>query len=183
MNEDRFDRVARAWATAADRRRLIRLLGTGLLAFVGSRRQRRDAAAQGFACVEDAECADGDLDPCTGATCVDGLCTYFIVDCIPGFACCGNGACCPAGAGGTCLTDADCVPGSGDPCEGGRCEGGTCVPFLVACAPGFACCGNGACCPVNNGCATDLDCAALAGAPGARTRCVSGVCVPAGALP
>ena len=182
MDAPEFDRITRSWARPGHRRRLLRLLTAGVLGGWGWRLSVRPAIAQespeALSCAQDADCADPDLDPCTGASCVDGFCAYFIVDCIPGHICCGNGACCPSGEPGACLTDADCAPMSGDPCEGARCEGGTCVPFLVACAPDFVCCGTGSCCPTN-GCASDSDCVALVGGPAARTRCISGVCVPA----
>ena len=46
-------------------------------------------------CQTDADCDDGDGDPCTGARCENGACTYAIASCAPGFVCCGNGECCP----------------------------------------------------------------------------------------
>lgn len=180
-----FDRLARIWGTGTDRRRALHLLGVGLLAggWLGS---RDDAGAQEtggpVTCIQDDDCFDGDLDLCTGASCVDGLCTYFVVDCIPGHVCCGNGACCPIGEPGSCLADSDCALASSDPCQGVRCEGGACVPYLFSCAPGFACCGNGTCCEVAGGCVVDTDCTPFTGGVSARTRCVSGVCVPTSAL-
>lgn len=174
-----FDRMARSLAQRADRRGILQRLAAGLLAGVWSRQWGHGAAAQDggnpLPCTQDAECVDDDLNACTGGACVDGMCTFFIVDCLSGYACCGNGVCCPPEGSADCLADTDCVPQGDDPCEGVRCDGGTCAPFLVACAPDFACCGNGVCCPVANGCTADADCVG----PGARSRCVSGVCVPA----
>jgi hypothetical protein len=182
MVEQQFDSMVRAFGTRQDRRHLLRTAAAGLLAAWGSRVAARSAGAQDTpaldTCAEDADCLDADLDPCTGGTCVDGFCTYFSVACVPGHVCCGNGACCPPGEPESCLADADCVPTSSDPCEGVRCEGGTCVPFLTTCAPDFACCGNGACCPTDGGCIVDGDCGAFPSPWDTGTRCVSGVCVP-----
>lgn len=180
MHTDTFDRIVRTLWSTLDRRGALRAMGAGLLAAYPRHAAARQAMAQTEpapdTCAADTDCSDGDLDPCTGAACVDGLCTYFIVDCIPGYACCGNGACCPAGEPGSCLADTDCAPIGLHPCEGVRCEGGACVPFLVTCASGFACCGNGACCPEDGGCFADADCDAYHSPLGAR--CASGVCVP-----
>lgn len=174
-----FDRMTRSLGQRADRRGMLQRLAAGLLAGLWVRQARYGTAAQDggdpLPCTQDAECVDGDANSCTGGACVDGMCTFFIVDCIPGYACCGNGACCPTEGSADCLTDTDCLAQSDDLCEGLRCDGGTCTPFLAACTPDFACCGNGVCCPVANGCAEDTDCVGL----GARSRCISGVCVPA----
>lgn len=163
MNERLFDRFTRALATRAGRREALRFAVAALLAASGASRRRRDAGAQvppgPLICRQDPECLDSDLDPCTGAACVDGLCVYFIVDCIPGTVCCGNGQCCPPGESGTCLTDGDCPQRArGGPCEGVRCEAGRCTPFLVSCAPGFICCGGGQCCPGDDECTPGPGC-------------------------
>jgi hypothetical protein len=42
-------------------------------------------------------------DPCTGAVCEAGSCSYTSVACIPGYICCGNGECCAEG-------EADALP-------------------------------------------------------------------------
>lgn len=181
MDGHDFDRITRSWAGRTHRRGALQLLAAGLLAGWGWRQARPVKAQESpaaTACTQDADCADDDLDPCTGASCAEGSCAYFIVDCVPGFVCCGNGACCPSGEPGACLADADCLPESDDPCAGARCEGGTCVAVLVSCAPDYACCGNGSCCPAT-GCASDGDCAVPDAGPWSRTRCLSGVCVPA----
>lgn len=183
MDGFQFDAIVRILGVRGQRRRIFQLLGAGVLISGGARGLARPTRAQQApepqACVDDTDCTTGDLDPCTGNACVDGLCTYFIVDCMPGHACCGNGACCPTGDSGACLEDADCGPVSDDPCAGARCEGGSCTPFLTACAPDFTCCGNGACCPATRGCFTDANCVG----PGAEDRCISGVCVPWSTLP
>ena len=181
MDERKFDRIARSWATRTNRRRALRLVAIGSLV-AWCHRARRDSAAQEILgptpCSQDTDCLDGDADACTGATCLDGFCSYFIVDCIAGHICCGNGSCCPVEEGGSCLADTDCEAASEDPCEGARCDGGSCVPFRAACPPDFACCGNGVCCPVGHGCMADMDCAAFPSVVGLRPRCISGVCVP-----
>jgi hypothetical protein len=176
-----FDRIARTWATSTNRRRALKLVGVGfLVAWWPS--ARRDSTAQELPeptpCSQDAECLDSDADACTGTACVDGLCTYFIVDCIPGHICCGNGTCCPVEESASCIADTDCVAASDDPCAGARCEGGSCVPFLATCDPDFVCCGNGDCCPVGNGCVADADCSSFPSVLGGAARCISGVCVP-----
>lgn len=182
VNAHGFDRMVRGIGAKLSRRGVLRGFGAGVFAAGNSRAFSKGAGAQSDSapavCGQDADCFDADLDPCTGSACIDGLCTYFIVDCIPGHVCCGNGTCCPSGEAGACLADADCAQDSGDPCQGFRCEGGTCAPFLVSCAPGFACCGNGVCCPVAGGCAGDTDCTAVSGSAFGSMRCVSGVCVP-----
>lgn len=182
MDGKEFDRITRAWARRTGRRGLLQFLVGGLVAGLGWRHAVRSVTAQeepGFiACVQDADCVDGDLDPCTGASCIDGSCAYFVVDCIPGHVCRGNGACCPTRESGACLAATDRVPTSRDPCEGVPCEGGTCVPFLVSCAPDFVCCGGGSCCPANgstsglpNGCVDDSDCDPHTTGPSARALC------------
>jgi hypothetical protein len=181
----KFDRIARSLAARTNRRRALRFVGIGSLVAWWNRARQDSAAQESLGptpCSQDADCVDGDADACTGATCVDGLCTYFIVDCIPSHVCCGNGSCCPVDEGESCLGDTDCVAASDDPCAGARCEGGSCVPFLATCEPDFACCGNGACCPVGGGCVVDADCASSPSVLGGTARCISGVCVP-GATP
>jgi hypothetical protein len=115
-----FDRMARLWGTSADRRRALRLIGAGVIAGSWLGRGSNITAAQTsvaqMTCTQDADCQDGDADPCTGAACQDGFCTFTIVSRIPGTNCCGNGECCPAGESGGCTADADCVPTSSDPC-------------------------------------------------------------------
>lgn len=192
LDAHQFDHISRSWVQRTPRRGLFRLVTAGLLARWSSRHGGQSVEAQEspeptvvdpqgrIACAQDADCADGDLDPCTGATCVDGVCAFFIVGCIPGYVCCDNGACCPSGETENCLSDADCIPASSDPCAGSWCERGTCLPFLVTCAPGFVCCDNGSCCPEpTRECATDADCVVDATGSWGQPRCISGVCVPA----
>lgn len=185
VNSQRFDRVTRNLGASLSRRGVFRWLGASLITTGSSWLSRKRTNAQGgptpAICTQDADCLDADLDPCTGSACVEGACSYFIVDCIPGHVCCGNGRCCPGSETGSCLADSDCLRDSADPCEGFHCEGGACVPFLVFCAPGFACCGNGVCCPFAGECSSDTDCAALSVSTAATLRCISGVCVPTSA--
>jgi hypothetical protein len=182
VDERQFDRIARSWATRTNRRRALRFMGIGALVAWWQRTGRHSSAQEipePTPCSQDDECLDDDADACTGGACLEGFCTYFIVDCIAGHTCCGNGSCCPVEEAGSCLAHSDCMPASGNPCEGARCQGGSCVPFLATCAPDFACCGNGVCCPVGDGCVADTDCVAFPSVLSLGSRCISGVCVPA----
>ena len=128
-------------------------------------------------CQTDADCLDGDADPCTGATCTDGTCAFFIVDCVPGHVCCGNGECCPF----ECQTTADCPP---DPtgCNSVGCtDDGRCVSTLIACtcategAPcGDGCCDGLICLPDGSGGATCQGCAAARETCGDGRACCRG---------
>jgi hypothetical protein len=104
VDEHAFDRMSRLWGTSTDRRWALRLVGTSVMAGFWLGRGGKTAAAQGsgaqMTCTQDADCQDGDADPCTGAACQEGFCTFFIVSCIPGTICCGNGECCPVEATG-----------------------------------------------------------------------------------
>ena len=148
MDDERFDRLARV-AAGASRRQVLRAVGLGLAGgLIGRTRVPGVAAQEAGApgpttCVTDADCVDADGDACTGGRCDNGTCVFFIVDCIPGYVCCGNGECCPDAGSVQCQSDADCVDADNDPCTGATCENGTCVPHIVSCAPGFVCCGGG----------------------------------------
>lgn len=149
MDGHLLDRIARSFATRAHRRGALRALAAGLLAGWGWRFPRPVRAQPSpdlgpLPCAQDADCADADLDSCTGGACLDGLCAYFIVSCTPGHVCCGNGACCPES--GQCLSDLDCAQTTDDPCAGATCEDGLCIPYILSCAPGAVCC-KGACAP------------------------------------
>lgn len=91
-------------------------------------------------CGSDADCAAGITDPCTVATCDAGTCLVAIVDCAPGFVCCGNGECCPeevCGAEGTA-----CGAGLASCCAGTTCADGICAagePEPVCLAEGAVC--------------------------------------------
>ena len=145
-----FDRMARLWATTTDRRRTLCLIGAGVIAGTGIGRGKSAAAQTSVAqmtCTQDAECQDGDGDPCTGGLCQEGFCTFFIVSCIPGTICCGNGECCPVEATGGCTADAGCVQTSSDPCWRAVCTNGTCLSQRVTCPPGEFC-RDGSCGPI-----------------------------------
>ena len=150
MDGHAFDRITRLWGTSTDRRRALRLIGAGVMAGSWARRGGAFATAQEavaqMTCTQDADCQDGDADLCTGGICQEGFCTFFIVSCIAGTTCCGNGECCTAGGNGGCTADADCVQTSGDPCWGTRCVTGACVVQHVEC-PAGAYCRYGACVP------------------------------------
>jgi hypothetical protein len=142
VDERAFDRMARLWGANADRRRALQLIGAGVIAGSGLRRGKTTAAqtsAGQMTCTQDADCQDGDADPCTGATCQEGFCTFFIVSCIPGTICCGNGECCSIEATGACTADTDCAQTSGDPCWRATCANGTCLSQRVTCPPGEFC--------------------------------------------
>lgn len=199
MDGHRFDDLARGMAAGIGRRGMIRAaLGGALAAFAGSKlasaqddggnggdqrsRNRRecpdgcpdgqrcvDGACREAACGDDDECLSGS-DACIGGRCRDGRCTQFVVDCRPGYLCCGNGECCPQ----PCGTDIDCYVV--DPCRVGRCVEGACAfetkdPCAICEADsdcnnleGDAFCCNGVCtrpCPagttINKGCECVLE--------------------------
>jgi hypothetical protein len=160
VDERAFDRMARLWGTTTDRRRALQLIGASVIA--GSWLRSSKSAAAQMTCTQDADCQDGDADPCTGGRCEGGTCTFTSVFCAPGFACCGNGECCPEESPGSvaCASDADCQDADADPCTGARCEGGTCVSSILTCAAGFTCCA-GACvadCPDGQGVDANCQC-------------------------
>jgi hypothetical protein len=145
-----FDRIIRLWGTNTDRRRALQLIGTGVMAGSWLNRGSKTAAAQSSAaqltCTQDADCQDGDADPCTGGICQEGFCTFFIVSCIAGTTCCGNGECCPVESTENCTADVDCAQTSHDSCWGTRCVTGACEVRHVEC-PAGAYCRDGACVP------------------------------------
>jgi len=107
----------------------------------------------------DDQVGDPDATPCNQAICgpQEFCCNWSCSICAPlGGACtqefCGEGPPPP-----TCQTDADCGT-SANPCESLTCQEGSCVAAIVACAPGFVCCGNGTCCPEEVECRTAADC-------------------------
>ena len=60
----------------------------------GNGRCCEDAPEPAPGCTADADCATS--DPCVQSRCEDGLCVSLVVDCAPGYTCCGNAECCPA---------------------------------------------------------------------------------------
>ena len=140
MEGRRFDAIARSSAGASSRRGLLRAIAALVLgdAAFDARDNLTRARSQGpAACVQDADCLGGE-DACTGAACDGGQCIYFIVSCLPGYECCGNGACCAEAE--RCQSDLDCAETADDPCAGATCANGLCVPYILTCAPGFTCC-------------------------------------------
>ena len=150
MDERKFDGLTKAWGTGTDRRGLLRLAAASLFALWARRGGVSAAAQEAYnpgICVTDEDCQDGDGSDCTGASCLDGMCAYFVVDCMPGYVCCGNGACCPSGGTTTCTVDADCVVADPDPCVGAKCLDGACAPYILTCTPDHTCL-MGACVPI-----------------------------------
>jgi hypothetical protein len=140
MDGRRFDVIARAAARGTNRRQILRAIGASIAGGIGlSARAELSAAQAPSICFQDSDCIGDAADACTGAHCDGGTCTFFIASCIPGYVCCGNGACCPAAA--PCQSDADCLNDDPDPCTGVSCENGTCVPYILSCVEGFVCCG------------------------------------------
>ena len=120
----------------------LRLIGAGVLAGFWLGRSMTAAAQTSVAqmtCTQDADCRDGDPNSCTGASCLNGFCTYFIVSCNPGTMCCGNGECCPVGGTGICTADTDCMQTSSDPCRRAMCASGACISERITCPPGEFC--------------------------------------------
>jgi hypothetical protein len=149
MHEHDFDRVTRTLSAPTHRRPVLRGLAAAGLARIEWRRAPPAAAQVGSAgtgCTHDARCVPSDHDPCTGVACVDGLCTFFAVDCITGYTCCGSGTCCSIGATGSCQTDGDCRPIGNNPCWSTACVYGRCVAQHGIC-PAAAFCRQGACVP------------------------------------
>ena len=112
-----------------------------------------DGYCQRF-CSQDADCQVAG-DACTGGQCIEGSCTFYIVDCVPGYSCCGNGECCP----NPCTTDEECTS-----------------PLL--CTTGF--CGEAGVCEFVEQescviCETEADCGGVAGG----ATCCGGTCVAA----
>ncbi len=158
MDPRRFDVMARRFATAGDRRALLRavLIAVSVKSVAGLPRQVAGQENCPNGCAEGEVCADRGCvtpcanhrdcrskhdDPCVLNTCVDGFCTTAIIECLPGSACC-DGECCPT----SCELDAECA--SFDPCLWGRCGvDGRCefteLDPCVICAGDEECLGSG----------------------------------------
>jgi hypothetical protein len=132
MLEHDDDCLIRHVSTWADRRRVVTGITATLLASISWRGANHVSAQEQIVpgrCTQDAQCQTGGLGPCVGATCEEGSCTFFSVDCVRGYVCCGNGACCVVDASGSCSASADCAqPRShqGHHCRNARCVEGTC---------------------------------------------------------
>src|SRR5829696_1384633 len=103
MDEHHFDTLVRNVASMRSRRHLLKGLAASGAATLALRLGVVTAPAQvvtedsGETCSQDSDCQEAEADPCTGAFCDAGSCTYTSVHCIPGYICCGNGECCPEG--------------------------------------------------------------------------------------
>ena len=130
MNQHQFDLIARRFA-AADRRAFFRaaLVAIAVNTFGGLGRQvvGQEVCPGGCAegelctdrgcmtpCANHRDCRSKHDDPCVSNTCVDGICTTAIIECLPGSECC-QGECCAT----SCELDADCTVF--DPCRWGSC--------------------------------------------------------------
>jgi hypothetical protein len=153
VNERLFAVLTRAFAGRAGRRETLFLAAWGLL---GGRQAHTDAtpAAQVVnspgTCVSDLDCETEGQGGCLAASCIGGRCLSYVVDCMEGSVCCGNGQCCPAGETHACLSDADCAVLGANPCAGARCVAGTCASYILTCAPDHTC-RKGACVPIGFG--------------------------------
>ena len=150
MDGQRFDALARAVVARPSRRQLLRGLAggavAGMLTLLDAKRLRahEDGASRVRVCF-DGQTVEVPL-PLIDARLFPGLTV---------------GPCSPDGG---CTADADCPDPDADPCTGTACVDGQCVAFIVTCAEGFVCCGNGACCAA---------CGGIAGLPcPAGTECV-----------
>ena len=120
MEGHRFDSLMRILAASKSRRRLLRGFVVTATTGLALRLSTGAVAAQVVTdtdetCTQDSDCMPAAPDPCTGAVCDAGSCSYTSVACIPGYICCGNGECCPEGDAGT-LPDVT----SGDPAASGE---------------------------------------------------------------
>jgi hypothetical protein len=101
MDGQSFDRLVRMAGMTRDRRQLLQGLVASVTATLALRLGVVTTPAQvvtedsGETCSQDSDCAPAEPDPCTGAFCEDGSCTYTSVACMRGHVCCGNGECCP----------------------------------------------------------------------------------------
>ena len=121
MQAHRFDSLMRTLTAPGSRRRLLRgfavtaATGLALRLSTGAVAGQVVSEDSGETCTEDSDCIPAEPDPCTGAVCDAGSCSYTSVACMPGYVCCGNGECCPEGDAGT-LPDVT----SGDPAASGE---------------------------------------------------------------
>jgi hypothetical protein len=121
MQAHRFDSLMRTLAAPGTRRRLLRGFVVTATTGLALRLSFGPVAAQvvnedsGETCSQDSDCMPAEPDPCAGAVCDAGSCSYTSVACIPGYICCGNGECCAEG-------EADALPDvtSGDPAASGE---------------------------------------------------------------
>lgn len=149
MDGRRFDGIARTWAGGANRRAAVRAFAALVLGG-NALRAAPPAAAQDALdtpCASNADCRGAIPDQCVRSHCWRGRCAFAAVRCAAGYHCCGNGRCCQDTVDPACVADADCVSASAGHCVRFHCENGFCISMVVDCAPGYACCGAGECCP------------------------------------
>ena len=103
MDGHHFDALVRNATTTRSRRQLIHGLAATAVASVAVRLGILVTAGQvvtedsGETCSQDSDCMPAEPDPCSGAFCDAGSCTYTSVACMRGHVCCGNGECCREG--------------------------------------------------------------------------------------
>jgi hypothetical protein len=130
MDGPGFDWLARRLATDTNRRRAVRFLGASMASMLLGRGTPTAARDEGTlddlpVCSRDSDCEPGLApDPCVSVSCEGDLCITSIVECMPGFHCCGGGCVAPCGAGQT--LDASCL------CVGSEAVAGSDDSILVA---------------------------------------------------
>ena len=102
MEGHRFDSLMRTLAAPGSRRRLLQGFVVTATTGLALRLSTGTVAAQVVTdsdetCTQNSDCMPAEPDPCTGAVCDAGSCSYTSVACIPGYVCCGNGECCAEG--------------------------------------------------------------------------------------
>jgi hypothetical protein len=103
MEGHRFDSLMRILAASKSRRRLLHgfvvtaTTGLALRLSTGAVAGQVVSEDSGETCSQDSDCVLAEPDPCTGAFCDAGSCSYTSVACMRGHVCCGNGECCPEG--------------------------------------------------------------------------------------
>jgi hypothetical protein len=103
MDNHGFDSLVRALAVTRNRRLLLQgVVASGVATFAvrlspWSVRAQVVSTDSDQTCAQDSDCIRAEVDPCTGAICDAGACSFTSVACMRGHACCGNGECCPEG--------------------------------------------------------------------------------------
>ena len=136
MTNHPFDLLARRLGNARDRRSLLGSAASiavfalgGVLRPLAAQTPCPEGCAEGEVCADGVcvtpcenhrDCRSKHDDPCVSNTCVNGVCTSAIIQCLPGHECC-EGECCPK----SCDLDLECAVF--DPCWWGKCgENGRC---------------------------------------------------------
>jgi len=105
MDGPRFATLVRTVVAPRTRRHLLQRLAAMGIATLGLRLGTVTVAGQVVStdetCRQDSDCLPAEPDPCTGAYCDAGSCTYTSVACMRGHLCCGNGECCLEGEADT----------------------------------------------------------------------------------